>query len=298
MSYAEGYTIMIDTPLSRAVDGLADVLHRASDTAMGRVWAWGDYTEEGARFVGFVAYGLLRTHAAQIAVERTLTQPLTIAQRLLGQYHSAFRDLHALLIGVDDPFADRSPGEGIWSLRDTLQHMIETDATFYAMIRTNLERHRAGQWAGEPVGEADYFRLLGSEEAFNIIMAGPLDQLLAYHADLHETALVELADVADAETELPARFWESRRFPFSYRLQRYDAHIRQHTIQVEQIFDALGRKPSEGFRQARLLANALAEVENAQIGAPEFAAEGCAAVARQIKTLTAEVAPVLRAGGE
>jgi hypothetical protein len=64
-------------------------------------------------------------------------------------------------------------------------------------------------------------------------------------------------------------FWEEEHFPIHYRLHRFEAHTRQHTIQIDKTLIAIGLAPTEGKRLIRMLYNALAEVDGALIGAED-----------------------------
>jgi hypothetical protein len=284
---------MFDTDLAASVERLAEIMHTATDDALGRPWAWGDYDGEGVRFTALVAYGQLRELAALAAAERIGGRAPSLAQRLLGDYHAAFVDLQALLIGLDEATAERAPAKDEWPVREALGHIVDADAGFYAMVRTNIERHRAGTWNGERAGEDDYIRILGPEADFIAALGQPLAGLRAFHAQLHTRILADLADISDAECGLPAKFWEGTSFPVRYRLQRFDAHVRQHTIQIEKTLEAIGRPPTEGSRLARLLYAALAAVEAGLIGAPEAALGARAEAAGTIADLADQALEVL-----
>jgi hypothetical protein len=68
--------------------------------------------------------------------------PLTVAQRILGQYHTACRDLQAALLGVTDEAAAQAPAEGEWSLRQALAHIIQIDKTLVMLDLPPSEARR------------------------------------------------------------------------------------------------------------------------------------------------------------
>jgi hypothetical protein len=281
--------------LSESVERLAAALHMAADETMGRAWVWGDYAEEGVRFAGFVAYGQLREIAALVAAERTQAgYAPTIAQRLLASYQLAYRDMQALLIGIDAATAEVAPAEGEWPLHQVVQHIVEADVGFYAMVKASVERHRTRIWNAEKITDAEYDQILGPEAPLMAIINGPLAGLQSFHSEIHARILAELSDISDAETELPATFWESTVFPIRFRLQRFDAHVRQHTIQIEKTLVGIGRPPTEGSRIARLLYSGLAELEGCLIGAPETAIAARAEAATAINELASAAEQVLK----
>lgn len=288
---------MHDRQVADSIEQLSALLHTASDEALGRSWEWGDYTDEGVRFAGFVAYGHVREITALAAAERVQAGVApTIAQRILAQYQLAYRDMQALMLGINAQTAELAPAEGEWPLRQVVQHMVDADTGFYAMMRTNIDRHRAGTWNGEGLADADYERYMGiPETAFMEIMNGPLVGIQTYHADIHDRILAELSDISDAETELPAKYWESVVYPVRFRLQRFEAHLRQHSIQLEKTLAGIGRPPSEGQRLARLLYAGLAELEGSLIGAPETALAAQQEMAEAIAELAEEAERVLNA---
>jgi DinB superfamily len=277
----------MDSQLTAATQRLAHGIQALTDQDLGREWTWADYEGEGLRFAGLVAYGYLRELAAVIGAERT---PPTIAQRILAQYNAAYRDLQAMLIGVDDTLAEQAPAEGEWPVREVLGHIVDADAGFFVTVLSNLTRHRTGMWDGERATETEYNDLLGPEEIFMAALNQPLSGLMAYHSDLHARILSHLVDITNDEVALPARYWETQIYQLRFRLQRFDAHQRQHTIQIEKTLAALGRMPTEGSRLARLLYAALADVEAQLIGAPNInpaarteAVEAIMELAEQVK---------------
>ena len=93
---------MKETTLIQAVEKFTAITHKLSDDDLELPWTWRAYNE-GVRFAFFRAYEELRSLAAVLITERTtLGKPITTAQRALAQYHAAYRDLQAVLIGVDE----------------------------------------------------------------------------------------------------------------------------------------------------------------------------------------------------
>jgi len=54
-----------------------------------------------------------------------------------------------------------------------------------------------------------------------------------------------------------------------FRLDRFDSHMRQHTVQLEKALFDLGQDQNEAKRLSRLLNRALAVCESTMIGSPE-----------------------------
>jgi hypothetical protein len=84
---------MQPTALAQAVFAFAQVTHSLGEADLERDFAW-RYHDEGLRFALIGAYHELRDLAATTAAERAAYgHPITIAQRVLAQYHLAYRDL-------------------------------------------------------------------------------------------------------------------------------------------------------------------------------------------------------------
>lgn len=286
---------MIDPSLARAVEQFAHVTSGVPDADLDRAWAWGAYDSEGVRFAFFRCYEELRELAAKIAAERAIHGPdMSTAQRILAQFHLAYRDLWAALLGIEDDQASRAPGEGEWSLRRVAAHIAAADAGFYGVVKYALERHRSG--AGQPAEIPDqaWDGLLGQDEAsIYAILEGPLAGIQAYHETLHARVLEEFAGISQQELALPSMYWEGHELSLQFRLHRFDSHLRQHTVQVDKTLDGIGRPPSEAKRLLRLIYAALAEAEGATIGAWQVGSDLRRQVAEAMAARAEEVAGIL-----
>lgn len=279
---------MLQTSLLEAVERFALATQGLSVAELERPWGWRMYDEEGVRFAFFRTYEELRELATTLAAERS--PAITVAQRALGQYHLAYRDLQAVLVGVDDDAIDRAPAEGEWPVRRALRHIISADLGFYTVVAYTLELHHSGAEPVEMTREV-WDRITGEdEEAFEAQMSAPLATMRAYHNALHERVLGEFAGLTDQELQAPSLFWEKAPFPLRFRLHRFDSHMRQHTVQIEKILAAIGHQPSEARRLLRLIYQALAEAEAATIGAWDFGAEQRQSVAAAITARADEIA--------
>jgi hypothetical protein len=282
---------MSETTLAQAVEQFALRTHTLADADLERDWAWHAY-DEGLRYAFFRTYEELRDLAATAAAARAAGgPPITLAQRVLAQYHAAYRDLQALLIGLPDAELDRAPAAGEWPLRKVLDHIIEADGGFYGVIRYALERQRAADERPAEIPESFWDELFGpaEEAAYKAALAGTLAEIAAYYAALHARILREFATITAAELDAPSRYWEGYGLPIQFRLHRFDAHLRQHTIQVEKTLDALGRPPGEVMRLLRLIYAALAEAEGAALGAASAGAERWNTTATAILARAAEI---------
>jgi len=270
--------------LTTAVETFARTGVKYSDAGLGNDWKWGEY-EEGVRFAFFLTYKELRELAAQTAGQRAIDGPsMTWAQRILAQHHAAYRDLCGILVGVSEDELDRVPDPGEWPLRVVLGHIIDTEQGFLGVIRYALERHRSGDGRPLEMPEED------DAEDETDYSVGTLEQILTSYDTLHFQVLHELARISDDELRMPAFFWESNPMEIRFRLHRFDAHLRQHTIQVEKTLAGIGHQLHEAERLVRMIYGALGEVEGAVIGTQETSAEQWRKVAEGIVKRAAEVA--------
>ena len=282
---------MIENHLHKEVRQLANVMSALPDESLGQDWTWRDH-DEGLRFALIGTYHELRDLAATLSMGRQAEGiPVTSAQHVLGQYHAAFRDLEALLLNVGDGDLERPPAKDEWPLRRILSHMIGSERVFFTLVYFGVDQHRAGLQPEEP-SDDDLAFLFGheKEDIEDVVGSGSLESILSYQETLHERVLRELSVLTEEELWAPSRFWEPEPLPVRYRLHRFDAHLRQHTVQVDKTLAALGHVPNEASRLLRLVYSALAEVEGFLIGAWDIGYAMRAELAAQIGKRSEEVA--------
>ena len=96
-------TLMFDTKLTHAVETFATVMLPLSEGDLARAWQWKDHDEEGIRFAFFVTLQDLRQLAVTLAAFRPTPTP---AEHIMSQYHAAYMDLQAALLGLSAADAD------------------------------------------------------------------------------------------------------------------------------------------------------------------------------------------------
>ncbi len=276
--------------LESAVFNFAKLTWNLPDHELDREWVWGDY-DEGVRFAFFRNYEDLCTLAARLEAERK--EPFSEGQRILAQLQAAYRDLQAILSGVDDASAIQEPAKDEWPLHRVLAHIVQAERTFFAIVLYTLERQRSGD--GRPLEMSDkaYEAFWTGDPFEQIKEKGSFSELLAYYDILHSRVLESFSTVTDDELQLPVVFWESTPMPVRFRLHRFNSHLRQHTIQAQKTLDMLARRPNEARRLLRLIFNALAKVEGARLGNTGIGEEQCQAIAEQINQRTHEIEQVL-----
>ena len=280
---------MENTPLSVSVDKFALSTCHFTDAQLDRPWTWKDY-DEGVRFAFFRTCEQLEALAARLEVERAVSShPFTAAQRILGQYHTAYRDLHAVLVGVTDDLAARIPAEGEWSLRQVLAHIVQADRGFFTASLLGLEHVRKGNAGPFQMTEELWNNFWADAPFSDLAENGSLSQIQAYHTPLHARILKEFSSLTEADLARPIPYWESEPYALEFRLGRFASHMRQHTIQIEKTLVMLDLPPSETQRLLRDIYRSLAAVENITIGAESYGLDRQALLAAEIEQRGAEL---------
>jgi len=264
---------MTELNLTQAVEKFAQATYRLSDDELEFEWSWRAYNE-GVRFAFFRTYEELRTLSAVMITERTTKgAPITTAHHALAQYHAAYRDLQVLLIGWDDALLNQPPGREEWPLRIILGHILAAEREFFARIWHAVQQHRKADLEEDEASQAaemtaeEVAEFVGSYEDFERTLNRlSISGIMAYYDSLHKRVLRELTDIKAFELEAESLWWEGTPFTVEFRLHRLDAHLRQHTIQIEKTLDALGHPLTEARRLLRLIYAALADVDSMIIG--------------------------------
>lgn len=283
---------MFNSKLNNVVQEFAALMLPLSEKDLERNWVWKDHDEEGIRFAFFVTLQELRDLAVTLASLRPRRTP---AQHILSQYHAAYMDLQAAILGLSNEDAERAPAEGEWSVKRTFAHILGTDINFTIVVRYALEGHRAGRWSPEKFSDQDADRLAGiNDEEYLTLIKGPLAEMVAYDRELHHQIIGDFSKITDQELDLPSTFWEETRFPIRHRLHRYEAHFAQHTVQIDKTLVAIGQGPSESKRLLRKIYAALAEVEGMMISAENIDEAVFLATASSISARTKEIERLLK----
>ncbi len=282
---------MFNSELQHAINEFTTLMLPLSEKELETQWTWKDHDEEGIRFAFFVTLQELRHLAVMLS---TILPKPTTAQHILSQYHAAYWDLQAAILGVSNEDAERTPSEGKWSVKRTYAHMLGTEINFSLTIRYALEKHRAGTWTPEAMSDEDADRLAGiTDENYMALINGPFSGMLDYHRHLHPGIVQEFSSISDSELELPSTFWEETRFPIQHRLHRYEAHVAQHTIQVDKTLESIGQPPNESKRLLRKVFATLAEVEGVLIGAEKIDDASILGTASSISERASEIRTLL-----
>jgi hypothetical protein len=272
--------------VTQAVEDLVRATVDLSDSDMGRPWVWREYDDEGLRFTLLLAQHELRDLAVRLESLRTKKgPPASQIERILGQNHVAYRDLTGVLAGVRDDDLDRVPAVGEWPVREVLEHMLGAEFGFLGVVQYALapDRPRDLEQAEE---RWDSWREEHNYRAPKKLEGGMADVRNALF-EIHRRILRELGGLPDDALERPAMFWDGEK-PIRFRLHRFEAHMVQHTVQVEKTLEWIGRGPSEARRLIRILYRALAPVE--MLGSTQFGEKEREVVATALRDRAAEIA--------
>jgi hypothetical protein len=290
---------MTELNLTQAVEKFAITTCHLNDDDLESEWSWRAYSE-GVRYAFFRTYEELRTLAAVMITERTTKgAPITTAHHALAQYHAAYRDLQALLIGLDDELLNQSPVRDEWPLRVILGHILAAEREFFARIWHAVQEHRKSDLGEDEISQPvemtpeEVTEFVGSYEEFERTLNRlSISGIMAYYDSLHKRVLRELTDIKAFELEAESLWWEGTPFTVEFRLHRLDAHLRQHTIQVEKTLDALQQTPTEARRLLRLIYTALADVDSVIIGDWSMGKDQRHALAGKISVRADEIAAI------
>lgn len=257
-----------------AVEGLPGALHLARarferaarnllavpDETLEAGWTWREQPHDVRHGLYHVFEDLEAAAAdAGAALDKPGVPRLTAAERLLGQATLARWETHGLLLPLADEWLDTPPGGGEWTLRQTLGHMVQAQRSY--TWRTAYAVYRLSAGAGLP--RRAPAELLPPMPETEDEQRGPLADLRARLDTVLDLGIGLLRRV-DTQAELAApSHWLDFDVTAHFRLLRWSAHLREHTIQVEKTLEHLGRAPSEVERIVRLAAGAYGRLEAA-----------------------------------
>jgi hypothetical protein len=166
---------------------------------------------------------------------------------------------------------------------------------FLVTVRNGLDQHRAGVAEPSRVASDEAWIALAEvdEAAWRAAFDGSLADIRAFHREVRDRIGARLGAITDAELSLGSPFWDGVRAN-RFRLERFESHLRQHTIQTEKAIQATLGAPREVERLLRLLARATGDVEAALLGAdPRLGEAVLRALAAEIAERTEQLAAAI-----
>lgn len=236
--------------------GLA-VLASVDDATLERGWPWqGDEAD--------VRYGFYRQLEA-FQEARARVRPLLLgaghheppARPLVAMAAARHWALEGLLAGLRDEHLDMDPGNGEWTLRQTLAHIVGGQRAYgWFTCWWLAQRDSAGADFPSQVPD-ELGELLPEEEAEGVGRLEEIQLRLDYILDLSAGALAGLGG-----RELAARArWSGVPVTVGFRIGRWSSHMAEHTVQLEKTLDMVGLARSEVHWLVRLVGAAYGQLE-------------------------------------
>jgi uncharacterized damage-inducible protein DinB len=161
------------------------------------------------------------------------------AARILCLAQRAFGSLRGLLVGLDDDALDRAPGDGQWTLREVLAHVLNVERSYH-----NQTVYASRRREHEPVYTQQRPPAAAGDE-----VAGGVHQWIERLAAARSSSF-ELRSLPDSALTRPTR-WAGHDVDIRFRLHRFAVHIAEHINQCEKVLRALHIVPREGWLVAR-----------------------------------------------
>ena len=263
LEHAPGPLVELDPALVRARSAFRSALQslaRFTDDQLTYEWMWTD-NHADVRYGFYRAWELLESAASQttraMADARSSEAIDAVAAATVARWQ-----LHGVLATLSDADLDADPGNGEWTIRRTLQHVINSQRGYAWGSAYWLSVRDQPRQPGPQRPPEDVFGGFPEEETEaggNIASVGR-----------------ELDDVVDATSSRYATLtsddmkvmggWSGFPVTIGFRQWRWSSHIVEHTIQVEKTIDMLGRRRSEVDWLVRSVAAAYGRLEAVNFG--------------------------------
>lgn len=184
---------------------------------------------------------LMRTVRLELALAAAGHVP-TEAQRILAAAAALRGRLLGSLVGLSTEQFDRGWGNGEWSVRRVLGHLIATDRRYLVQTRHAIARARAGGTGPLRPPEGALPDRMGLPES-----EGTMDEVLERMLATHDECMAGLADLSPADLDAETN-WVSWNLDVRFRLHRFAEHDREHLVQLRKTYAAVGFVPTEPQR--------------------------------------------------
>jgi hypothetical protein len=268
LEYAPGPLIDIDPALVRARAAFRptlDALASLSDADLLYDWRWNGNPAD-------VRYGFHRTfellESATAAAARALADsPTNEARNAVAAATASRWALQAILARLGDDDLDTDPGNGEWTLRKTMQHIINSQRGYAwgsaAWLSLGITGDLGDTWPPQEMHEGFPEE---EEEAL-----GSLSEVRAELNDIVDVTSARYAALTEDELRVMSR-WSGYPVSIAFRQWRWSSHISEHTVQIEKTLDLLGRRRSEVDWLVRLIGRAYGAFEATAFGRQSAAA--------------------------
>ena len=294
LEHAPGPLVEMDPALVRArvaCAALLDTLAAIDDDKLTCVWMWGENAAD-------IRYGFYRAfeiiESASSAAGRALgSQPSSEARDAAAAAAASRWALHGVLATLTDADLDADPGGGEWTIRRTMQHIINSQRGYawgsaYWLSVRDQPRATGVQRAPEEV-----FAELPDEETEAL---GNLAEIRRELDDIVDATSARFATMTDADLAVMGG-WSGFAVSIGFRQWRWSSHIAEHTIQIEKTIDLLGRRRSEVDWLVRLIGRAFGSLGPTAFGRGPIGAAGAIydEAARELTELATSLAAAAEA---
>jgi uncharacterized damage-inducible protein DinB len=259
---APGPLVEIPAALVRARSAFGatlDAFLRIENDRLGSAWTSAGYNEE-------VRYGFYRVveliESARSAAGRALEAEHSSEARDAAGAASASRwALQGVLATLGDDDLDADPGGGEWTIRQTLQHIINSQRGYAWGSAAWLQLGLHGDLGDRRLPEDTYNDFPEEDQE----ALGTLAQIRRELDDIVDATSARYASLTDAEMALSAK-WSGATVSIAFRQWRWSSHIDEHTVQIEKTLDLLARRRAERDWLVRLDARAFGRLERDVFG--------------------------------
>ncbi len=209
------------------------------DSGMAEPWTWPGRAggELGRRYAHWHCFQL---EASAVAAAPTAE---STAGRLLDLAQSAWGDLRGLVAGLDDRLLDAEAAvDGDWTVRAALAHVLVVERRY-----ARQTAYAAARSDADPAYLQLTFALPPEDEA-----GGFADWVARIEAERAATDRV-LRGLPESALDRPTR-WADYDVDVRFRLERFAAHLVEHTIHIERLLRGLDAPPGEARQIVRRLA--------------------------------------------
>ena len=243
-----------------AVEDAGRRLLRIPDDRLEAAWPWpGSTSEVDVRYGYYRLFELLEEAQAAVVAELAPIRVAPAPGARRGAAATVARwSLHGLLLPLTDADLDSDPGNGEWTVRQTLGHMLQSQQ-FYGSFTAWWLTQAPTPAAIPPVALTYEVPTEADQSAGSLMdIRGRLDALL-------DLAMARLGGLDETQVAVPAR-WSGGEVTVGFRIGRWASHIREHTIQIEKTYVMLDRPMTEIERLVRLMFEAYGRLEETVFG--------------------------------
>jgi hypothetical protein len=184
------------------------------------------------------------------------------APRILASLAQTRGELRAALVALTDDLLDTAPAPGEWSVRQTLQHLMNNERRF--VLDTAHAIARLDDLA-LPVERADPSRgsgTLGEE------VPGDLEAVLSALEQVRDEVTAVAMPLDHHQLATPT-VWAGQEVDTRFMLHRRATHERQHLVQIQKTLVSLAHAPREAGLLLGKAETARAALEGLVLGVPD-----------------------------